>query len=599
MDGDPNLCRNSLDNIYGGAFFITDTVVNNSVFNGFNTFNNTLYVYAQSLFYSLNTFYGNVVINGDITITNQNNTTDTTTITINTTTYTLNSTTNNLYGTTYNNNYLNYNFTNTAGQGYIGPFTIFEYIPRSINLNPSQPGDLTTKKYVDDLFHALYHNSQTFHGEAYTFKKNLIVEGSTDVGELSAGNVDCGNIECGDIDAANITCVAIEVVAPIPLATPMAIRSGPTTIMTLTNDGHLSNTGNVNGASPTEIGYLIGTTSNIQTQLNGKSSLSSNNTFSGTQTYNNTINLNSNIISNGLTISPTELGYLDGTTSNIQTQISNIYTATNDFSGYKTFTNGLAANYGNLSYFKSATTPPGAPPGSILQISNQDNIDNNVTGTVSSENAYHQFTLGGLRPWTWSTGSSANSDYCYFGNGDSVASDPKFLVTYKKNSGVKISDGTDTSTFTEQLKVVGNTTITANTTLSATLSGVFTCYNASSCVRGLQSGVIAFNGNIATPLPFSIANASDITGQTGVTLVSQSGGSAIGSLSNINLQDIIDTIWIYPNWGIIAYADNNYTGTVLMDIRNTTPNMLSVAPSSTNSISSYKIYFNNVELGKY
>ena len=45
-------------------------------------------------------------------------------------------------------------------------------------------------------------------------------------------------------------------------------------ISTLTDNGTLTTLGNVNGASPTEMGYLSGVTSTIQTQINSKSNLS-------------------------------------------------------------------------------------------------------------------------------------------------------------------------------------------------------------------------------------------------------------------------------------------------------------------------------------
>jgi hypothetical protein len=48
--------------------------------------------------------------------------------------------------------------------------------------------------------------------------------------------------------------------------------------------------------------------------------LTANNTFSGTTTF------TGSIVANSLTITPTELGYLDGTTSSIQTQLNNMIT---------------------------------------------------------------------------------------------------------------------------------------------------------------------------------------------------------------------------------------------------------------------------------
>lgn len=93
----------------------------------------------------------------------------------------------------------------------------------------------------------------------------------------------------------------------------------------------------VSGVSSTEIGYLDGVTSAIQTQLNGKAASSHTHaqsditnlttdlaakaplaspTFTGTVVLPSTTSIGD--------VSATELGYLDGVTSSIQTQINNI-----------------------------------------------------------------------------------------------------------------------------------------------------------------------------------------------------------------------------------------------------------------------------------
>lgn len=79
-------------------------------------------------------------------------------------------------------------------------------------------------------------------------------------------------------------------------------------------------------ATTAELNYTDGVTSNIQTQLNGKQA-----TITGAATTIDTENLTANraLISNGSgkvavsAVTSTELSYLDGVTSNIQTQINN------------------------------------------------------------------------------------------------------------------------------------------------------------------------------------------------------------------------------------------------------------------------------------
>ena len=83
-------------------------------------------------------------------------------------------------------------------------------------------------------------------------------------------------------------------------------------------------------ASTTELNYVDGVTSSIQTQLDAKQA-----TITGGATTILSSNLTANrvLISNGSgkvavsAITSTELGYLDGVTSNIQSQLGDISTA--------------------------------------------------------------------------------------------------------------------------------------------------------------------------------------------------------------------------------------------------------------------------------
>jgi hypothetical protein len=120
------------------------------------------------------------------------------------------------------------------------------------------------------------------------------------------------------------------------------------------------------GGSPisgTEISYLDGATSNIQTQLSGKATRATTNTFTDTNTYTKTgggtgieisagtnINLLGNITANSTTITPIEMSYLDGTTSSIQTQLNskgNVFTnTTNTLTQKNTFIGGIDVSGG-------------------------------------------------------------------------------------------------------------------------------------------------------------------------------------------------------------------------------------------------------------
>ena len=105
--------------------------------------------------------------------------------------------------------------------------------------------------------------------------------------------------------------------------------------------------------SPETISFLDGATSNIQTQIDNISNvqadyvdLSSNQTITGQKTFTNTTTLTGNLNVNSTDITPLELSYLEGATSNIQDQINNsVVGMTLDTdqtaTGFKIFENGI------------------------------------------------------------------------------------------------------------------------------------------------------------------------------------------------------------------------------------------------------------------
>jgi hypothetical protein len=100
--------------------------------------------------------------------------------------------------------------------------------------------------------------------------------------------------------------------------------------------------------SNTQYSYLDATSS-IQTQLNAKANLA-NPTFTGTINATGNINANGGITlpagqtltivgdisANATTITPTELSYLDGVTSNLQTQLNSVGIGTSSTGTYST-----------------------------------------------------------------------------------------------------------------------------------------------------------------------------------------------------------------------------------------------------------------------
>lgn len=93
-----------------------------------------------------------------------------------------------------------------------------------------------------------------------------------------------------------------------------------------------------------------------------------------------------------------------------------------------------------------------------VSITNNTTSDTSVNGTIGGESVYHQMRLGG-RGFYISQGVSSSENQ-YFGVSGGGSPDPEFVLTLRNGVGLKISNGLDTSSFTEQLKVVGTSRFT-------------------------------------------------------------------------------------------------------------------------------------------
>jgi len=91
-------------------------------------------------------------------------------------------------------------------------------------------------------------------------------------------------------------------------------------------------------------------------------------------------------------------------------------------------------------------------------ITNNSVNDTSVNGSISGEAIFNQVRFGGGRGFYIAQGTDSNNQY--FAMSGSGSPDPDCYLTIKRDAGLKISNGTDTSTFTEQLKVVGTSRFT-------------------------------------------------------------------------------------------------------------------------------------------
>ena len=142
----------------------------------------------------------------------------------------------------------------------------------------------------------------------------------------------------------------------------------------------------VAGVSDTEIGYLDGVTSAIQTQINAKSPLASP-TFTGTVTLPSGTSIG--------TVSSTEIGYLDGVTSAIQTQLdSKLASADLTESAQDAVNTALTAGTGVTKVYDDAsntiTIAIGQAVGTTSDVSFRDlTVSGNLTvsGTTTTINS--------------------------------------------------------------------------------------------------------------------------------------------------------------------------------------------------------------------
>lgn len=121
-------------------------------------------------------------------------------------------------------------------------------------------------------------------------------------------------------------------------------------------------------------------------------------------------------------------------------------------------------------------------------------------------------------------------------------------------------------------------------------------------MKSFQAGVILIDdtGTIRHfPVYYSCPNLNNLLQQTNtggtINAISQSGGSVVGTWSMLSTNNISDKIILLPNYGVIAYANTNYGGSIIGDFKNNTMNPICFKLSSINNTSSIKVYWNDEE----
>lgn len=153
----------------------------------------------------------------------------------------------------------------------------------------------------------------------------------------NSSNIATGVAVSGDITMSNtgVAAIAAGVIVNADISGSAAIAVSKLAALTATKvvvsdaSGYLT----TSSVTPTELGYLSGVTSNIQTQLDSKVSAASGAISTVTSSD---LTINRAVISNGSgkiavsAVTSTELGYLSGVTSAIQTQINSRVADTGD-----------------------------------------------------------------------------------------------------------------------------------------------------------------------------------------------------------------------------------------------------------------------------
>ena len=362
-------------------------------------------------------------------------------------------------------------------------------------------------------------------------------------GTVTSAMIADSTIVDGDISAtASIGWTKLAISSTIS-DTELGYLDGVTSAIQTQINGKQATVANV---SDVEIGYLDGVTSAIQTQLDAKAPLASP-TFTGTVTLpsgtvtstmildgtiaNADINASAAIdwtkIAPSSTVSATELGYLDGVTSAIQTQLdAKAALSAPTFTGTVTSTNDVVVN-GNLTVngttFNASSTSITIED-NLVQLAHQNSANTVDLGIVVGYNdgaAKHSGIVRDVSDDKWKLFkgvSTEPSTTVAFGEGslDALAVGALEATTVTPSSGVVFSDGTQTKEATPSRTPI------IQKTDSYTLSALTERDSLIEVAKATATTItIPLNSAVAFPVGTSIDILQTSTGQ--VTIAGDSG----------------------------------------------------------------------------
>jgi hypothetical protein len=196
--------------------------------------------------------------------------------------------------------------------------------------------------------------------------------------------------------------------------------------------------------------------------------------------------------------------------------------------------------------------------------------------------------------FTLTTATLPQGDYRIFGYS-------RVTNAYSSNAGIlSVNFGLPASPSTETALQDYNTPID----YTFTSRNLYHCFRNTAMVGVYLSNNIATQQEILTPIHYSITNFANFMSQPTTsgavsTPATSTSGSAAGNFNGFSVNNSDNRYIVYPNYSIILYDATGWTGTPILNFKNTTTNPVCVAPTTTQAGSSCRIYFDEVELIKY
>lgn len=288
-------------------------------------------------------------------------------------------------------------------------------------------------------------------------------------------------------------------------------------VVVVTNEeGKLANS----AVTSTEVGYLVGATSSIQTQLNGKQE-----TVTGAASTVLTVNLTASkaVVSDGngkitnSTVSTTELGYLVGVTTNVQTQL-NGKQATLTGAVSTVTTANLNADIVVISNSNGKLTSSSV---TNTELGYLIGLTSNVQGQLNGKQA----TLTGATTTTASSNLNANIVVTSDSNGK-LANSAVTSTELEYLSG--LTSNVQGQLDGKQATLTGATTTTSNSNL-----------NANIVVISDASGKLANSEVTSTELGYLTDLTSNVQGQLNGKQATLTGATTSVSTSNLNANIVV------------------------------------------------------------